>query len=364
MRPPENWQDFESLCKKLFGEVWGCPNTIKKNGRSGQAQHGIDIYGKPKGENHYFGIQCKGKDNYKDSKVTIDEIDREIKNALTFQPKLHTIIFATTALKDVKIEEYIRQRDVDSVLNGQFEIYLYCWEDLADLIEENKDTYHWYMHSSGQKSSFEFEVEILDVDDKLVLKPKFRKIITEKLLGTYDQKYSHLLVPASSLLQTALLNVPSLTNPEINHGWCKLNLWIKNSGNVVLEDWKVWLEFSAEQVRELDDDRPKGWLVTGEMHKYRTSFANSEDARILCKPLNNQPLIQKDQKCFEFYVLPHFVAKQLEVKVCFLARDFSQDKDLTLPIEPEYEKVRKLKVVLDSKDEGVNEEITDYITRG
>ena len=43
IRPPENWQDFETLCKKLFGEMWGCPNTIKKNGRSGQTQCGVDI---------------------------------------------------------------------------------------------------------------------------------------------------------------------------------------------------------------------------------------------------------------------------------------------------------------------------------
>ena len=33
IRQPENWQDFESLCKKLFGELWGCPLKIKKNGR-------------------------------------------------------------------------------------------------------------------------------------------------------------------------------------------------------------------------------------------------------------------------------------------------------------------------------------------
>jgi hypothetical protein len=43
LRKPENWQDFESLCKKLWGEIWNCPE-IKKNGRKGQPQHGVDIY--------------------------------------------------------------------------------------------------------------------------------------------------------------------------------------------------------------------------------------------------------------------------------------------------------------------------------
>lgn len=54
IKKPENWQDFESLCKKLWGEIWNCSDTIKKNGRSGQKQHGVDIYGVPKGEKQYY----------------------------------------------------------------------------------------------------------------------------------------------------------------------------------------------------------------------------------------------------------------------------------------------------------------------
>jgi hypothetical protein len=34
LRRPTSWQDFETLCKKLWGEIWSCPE-IKKNGRSG-----------------------------------------------------------------------------------------------------------------------------------------------------------------------------------------------------------------------------------------------------------------------------------------------------------------------------------------
>ena len=61
LRKPKNWQDFETLCKKLWGEIWQCPE-IQKNGRLGQNQNGVDIYGKPKGEDEYYGIQCKGKE--------------------------------------------------------------------------------------------------------------------------------------------------------------------------------------------------------------------------------------------------------------------------------------------------------------
>ena len=57
---PTNWQDFESLCKKLWGEIWNCPEIVK-NGRNGQKQKGVDVYGIPSHEQQYYGIQCKGK---------------------------------------------------------------------------------------------------------------------------------------------------------------------------------------------------------------------------------------------------------------------------------------------------------------
>ena len=52
---PENWPDFESLCKKLWGEIWQCPE-IKKNGRAGQEQNGVDVYGIPVKENEYCSV--------------------------------------------------------------------------------------------------------------------------------------------------------------------------------------------------------------------------------------------------------------------------------------------------------------------
>lgn len=27
---PANWQDFETLCMKLWGRIWDCADTIKK----------------------------------------------------------------------------------------------------------------------------------------------------------------------------------------------------------------------------------------------------------------------------------------------------------------------------------------------
>ena len=78
LKKPENWQDFEKLCKKLWGEIWGCSDTIQRNGRLGQSQNGVDVYGLPKDEKAYYGIQCKGKDDYTNSQLTKEEIKPKI----------------------------------------------------------------------------------------------------------------------------------------------------------------------------------------------------------------------------------------------------------------------------------------------
>ena len=110
IKKPSNWQDFEKLCKLLWGEVWCCEDTIKRHGRQGQNQHGVDVYAYVDKYNGYCGIQCKGKDDYSNAQLTEAEIDAEIAKALTFEPELRVLLFATTANKDAKIEGYIYSR--------------------------------------------------------------------------------------------------------------------------------------------------------------------------------------------------------------------------------------------------------------
>ena len=106
IQKPANWQDFETLCMKLWGRIWDCTDIITKNGRVGQKQHGVDIWGIKKGEQLYSAIQCKGKDEYTNSKLTREEIDTEIKKALHYNGQLTRFVIATTANKDADIEEY------------------------------------------------------------------------------------------------------------------------------------------------------------------------------------------------------------------------------------------------------------------
>ena len=80
---PANWSDFQDLCFQLWKEMWGDPYA-HHNGRNGQAQNGVDIWGINMFDRHYSGIQCKGKNGNYQSKLTTDEIDNECKKAVNF----------------------------------------------------------------------------------------------------------------------------------------------------------------------------------------------------------------------------------------------------------------------------------------
>jgi hypothetical protein len=44
--PPKDWVTFENLCHAIFKVIWKDP-LAQKNGRLGQAQHGVDVFNSP-----------------------------------------------------------------------------------------------------------------------------------------------------------------------------------------------------------------------------------------------------------------------------------------------------------------------------
>ena len=100
LKKPSNWQDFEKLCKLLWGEIWTCEDTIKRHGCQGRNQHGVGVFSYVEKYGGYCDIQCKGKDDYANDQLTEGEFDTEIEKALGFEPELKLLIFATTANKD------------------------------------------------------------------------------------------------------------------------------------------------------------------------------------------------------------------------------------------------------------------------
>lgn len=134
--PPQKWQDFESLCRDLWAEIWCDPKT-KKNGRSGQAQNGVDVYGFLKSEVAWHGVQCKGKDNFLEKKLSEKELKAEVKKALTFEPALSEFTLATTGPRDAVLQKLARIITTRHVIKGLFTVEVVFWDDIIELLEQN-----------------------------------------------------------------------------------------------------------------------------------------------------------------------------------------------------------------------------------
>lgn len=143
IQAPENWQDFETLCCDLWARILGDQNT-QKNGRSGQPQGGVDIYGREGKADRWIGIQCKGKDGRFGHRVTKEELRAEVEKAYSFQPPLAEFILATTADTDAKIQALARELTQSNEAQGLFAVHVLGWPEIVRRIGDYEDLVEKY----------------------------------------------------------------------------------------------------------------------------------------------------------------------------------------------------------------------------
>jgi hypothetical protein len=135
--PPSNWPEFESLCCDLWRDIWSDPNT-QKNGRQGQPQNGVDIYGRPGQGSEWAGVQCKGKDAFAIAPLKVSELLKEVEKAKSFRPLLSEFIVATTGPKDAQIEQVARKITDDHRKEGLFTVHVQGWQDIKDHLRRHQ----------------------------------------------------------------------------------------------------------------------------------------------------------------------------------------------------------------------------------
>ena len=361
LRKPENWQDFERLCKVLWGEIWECPDTIKRNGRQGQAQKGVDVYGVKKGECAYRGIQCKGKDDYTNSQLTESEIDNEIAKALLFTPKLKSFYFATTANKDVHIEEYIRKKNLESISNGGFEIDIFAWEDIVDLIEAHRNTYNWFLNNCSYKDVSDVEVFIGGEKEHTIF-PEYYRITKEYHLK--PQELSWLSEESLKLIQanSHFMNLNDVLYPpsKYDYRWCTISINIYNTGKTVIEDYKLSIIIEMENVLEISDkfryynsrlmDQAAVAQINARKDAQREVFESTEYCNVIEYRPKDRILVQDDHRTFKIAVKPKDNVQSIEVMWVLYSRNYRKEGELILNVEPKFED-KKEKVEVDNIDE-------------
>jgi hypothetical protein len=132
---PTNWQDFESIVSDAYAQRW--KTSLQKNGRPGQQQNGVDIYG-PDDIGRRVGIQCK---RYQ-SVLPLSEVEEEVAAAEMFKGTLTALYLATTAPRDAKLQAEVRVLSDKRVANGKFAVALIFWDDVVSSLLLNPEVFH------------------------------------------------------------------------------------------------------------------------------------------------------------------------------------------------------------------------------
>lgn len=135
---PKSWETFEDLCLALFKSIWN-DSLAQKNGRRGQRQHGVDVFGTVGGTGtNFMGVQCKGKDQGLGAQVTVRELEEELAKAEAWEPPLAHWIFATTAPTDAMLQEAARKLSAERTAKGLFPVSVLGWGDIQALLVEHR----------------------------------------------------------------------------------------------------------------------------------------------------------------------------------------------------------------------------------
>jgi hypothetical protein len=362
LRRPNNWPDFETLCKKLWGEIWNCPE-IKKNGRAGQTQHGVDVYGIPFGEDKYYGIQCKGKDEYTNKQFSEAEIKDEIKKAKLFQPPLKKLYFATTAVKDAGIEEFVRKQNIANIAIGLFEVHIFSWEDIVDLIDENKRTHDFYVKSQNFKTSKSVAVTFQDSLTEISLTPKYKKTIThyiQKIVPAdpYNNPLAHLFAQQEKFYKSfgGVVVATPMSGTKVNFSYCQINFEIHNTGLDPIEEYKLFFSFEGEVLDLKESNEENYGLAIISAHRYITDvhlWTESMSGKVVPKKtiLVGEDTFVSD----DIFIKPSPNEYEIIVNWKLISKDFKDEGQLKILVKPEFEIEYKDILVEDPLKVGIKE---------
>ncbi|HYC37288.1 MAG TPA: hypothetical protein VEC19_12750 [Usitatibacter sp.] len=250
--PPKDWQQFERLCHALWSQVWLDPNT-QMHGRSGQEQHGVDIYGRPKGASRLGGVQCKGKDQNYRSKATESELRREVEKAKTFRPPLGEFIFATSSPNDAELQAIARELTEQHRQAGLFDVYFYGWDDICLKLSRHPDVVREFYPEFFSSQVIE---TIEDKDqEQLRLVRETHEMAAAILSGTGADRTRENVVPRSEFEAEVATQIDEYRRyldhykpSEAFSGLSKLKerVWERVSG---FTRWRLLANMAAAQIR-------------------------------------------------------------------------------------------------------------------
>ena len=179
-QPPLYWQQFEDLVQAVFTHVYGDPRP-QKVGRPGQAQNGVDVYGRCAMTGKLVGIQCKRMDELDENNdprpggaVKAAFLKREYDKANSFAPKLDLWVLATTAKRDAKAQEHARILAERMLAKGRPDVQVWSWDEFVTDLNRNSDLEkQYYQHVIHIRDSVDQDRIILELYAEAFSRPAF-----------------------------------------------------------------------------------------------------------------------------------------------------------------------------------------------
>ncbi len=284
----------------------------------------------------FMGIQCKGKNEYNNNQFTKKEIDFEIDKAKTFEPKLKKFYFATTAQNDSKIQAYVRTKNIEHINKELFEVHLFSWETIVDLIDENKQTHDWYVKNQNFKSKKSVKLTFQNDEEEIVVNPKFIKTTTvfkqeSNMHNPSSNKDIYGFRKYQKMIEVASLGV--MYNNQVNLSFSKFYLKVHNTGNDPIEEYKVSFKLEGD-IQELKDDNELGGLQL--ISKYIPNtylWSDSMSGKITPK---KSILVGEDSLSSEdIYIKPFPKESEIILKWKLISKDFKDEGILTIKVIPD-----------------------------
>lgn len=160
---PRSKDDFEKLCRDILRQHWSRPG-IEIYGKSGEGQDGVDLLDLS-GQDPLVGGQCKLKEEHKS--LPPAEIEAEVNKAKQFQLPLGKYALLTTGKVSVHAQRKVRQLNQAHRAKGLFEIELYAWDNICELIQQYTEVHETHYGEIGTGRGIRIEQTVVRVEHGL-----------------------------------------------------------------------------------------------------------------------------------------------------------------------------------------------------
>jgi hypothetical protein len=135
--PPKDAGKFERQVRDLLEAEWG--KRVHRYGRSGQEQHGVDIYQVSGDGKKYRGVQCKLHGRQVEPSTIEKELKEEIRKASKFKHRLCSFYYVTSLPRDKVIQDLVGRHNARK--RKCFSVEVLFWDDILDIYDRHRDIY-------------------------------------------------------------------------------------------------------------------------------------------------------------------------------------------------------------------------------